>query len=192
MVTVEDIKKCTNIHNIPKSVHCNKNIILDFRLCQALGDPDYENNRDIRYDFDVYLPKYGMNLQRPYVWEDFQKREYIMSILQDDNDFQKRSDRTNHVIDGKQRLMTIQKFLHNEFPIIVEGKEAFWSDFDDDLKFFFMSRVNNLTAYVYYSYENHPITDDMKIVLFNYYNFAGTPQTEEHKNRLQALLNNNE
>lgn len=24
----------------------------------------------------------------------------------------------------------------------------------------------------------------------NYYNFAGTPQTEEHKNKLQSLLNN--
>lgn len=31
----------------------------------------------------------------------------------------------------------------------------------------------------------------MKIILFNYYNFAGTPQTEEHKNKLQSLLNNN-
>ena len=30
--------------------------------------------------------------------------------------------------------------------------------------------------------------DDMKIILFNFYNFAGTPQTEEHKEKLQNLL----
>ena len=56
---------------------------------------------------------------------------------------------------------------------------------------FFKSRVNGMIATVYYSYNDNPVTDDMKIVLFNYYNFAGAPQTEDHKNKLQSLLNNN-
>ena len=45
-----------------------------------------------------------------------------------------------------------------------------------------------MTATVYYSYWDCEVNDDMKIILFNYYNFAGTPQTEEHKNKLQSLI----
>ena len=85
--------------------------------------------------------------------------------------------------------MTIQKFIRNEFPIIVDGKEVYFEDFDPDLKHFFEMRVNYMTAVVYYSYPDIPVTDDMKIWLFNFYNFSGTPQTEEHKNKLQSLLN---
>ena len=50
--------------------------------------------------------------------------------------------------------------------------------------------VNGFVATVYYSYDDNPITDDMKIILFNYYNFSGTPQTEEHKNMLKNLIKN--
>jgi hypothetical protein len=46
----------------------------------------------------------------------------------------------------------------------------------------------DIRAQIYYSYENDPITDDEKIVIFNHYNFAGTPQEEEHKNRLYSFL----
>ena len=87
--------------------------------------------------------------------------------------------------------LTIQKFLHNDFPISIKGENVYWKDFDKEMRMFFRSRVNRITATVYYSYDDNPVTDDMKIVLFNYYNFAGAPQTEDHKNKLQSLLNNN-
>jgi hypothetical protein len=45
-----------------------------------------------------------------------------------------------------------------------------------------------MNATVYYSYFMAPVTDDMKIKLFNFYNFSGTPQTEEHKEKLERLL----
>ena len=93
-----------------------------------------------------------------------------------------------YVIDGKQRLTTIQKFLRNEFPVIINNREYYYNDFDKELQHFFESRVNCITATVYYSCPELPITDDMKIYLFNFYNFSGTPQTEEHKNKLQSLL----
>jgi hypothetical protein len=48
--------------------------------------------------------------------------------------------------------------------------------------------VNYLTAVVYYTYEDIPASDELKIKLFNFYNFAGTPQTDEHKKKLQSLL----
>ena len=201
MFTIEDLHKTNSIYNIPKTVTVNKGIMLDFRLFNALINPSEE--RDYKYDFDVFLPKYGINLQRPYVWEHCQQNEFINSILlekpiepvivvQHICD-QSRENAINYIIDGKQRLMTIQKFGHNEFPIIVNDPlqpyAVYYKDFSDELKRYFQSRVNYLTANVYYSYWNAPITDDMKIILFNYYNFAGTPQTQSHKDKLQALLN---
>ena len=199
MITLNEIKKCTNMHLIPKAIHMNKGVMFDYRLFDALNEP---TEKDLKYDFDVFLPKYGINLQRPYVWKYYQQNEFILSILLEKpiesfiaihhfKDSLNREDCTVFIIDGKQRLLTIQKFIHNEFPIVVSGKNVYFKDFDDELKRFFKSRVNFLTGDVYYSYENseEEITDDMKIILFNFYNFAGTPQTEEHKNKLQSLIN---
>lgn len=194
-MTRDDLKKCSNLHNIPSSIIVNKNIQLDYRLMKSLTNPE---KSIIKYDFDVYLPSYNIYLQRPYIWEHCQQNEFILSILLEkpiepvvivehtDEGLGEKAIR--YVIDGKQRLMTIQKFLYNEFPINVAGEEVFFKDFDDEMKRYFSSRVGSLTAYVYYSYWDNPVTDDMKIILFNYYNFAGTPQTEEHKNKLQSLL----
>ena len=191
------------MHLIPKSIHLNRGVLFDYRLFDTLAEPKKE--RDYTYDFDVYLPKYGINLQRPYVWKHYQQNEFILSILLEKpiqpfiaiqyiKDTTNRNENTIvYVIDGKQRLLTIKKFIHNKFPIIVNGKELYFKDFDDDLKRYFKNRVNYLTADVYYSYgdENDElyINDDMKIILFNFYNFSGTPQTEKHKNKLQSLLN---
>lgn len=43
-------------------------------------------------------------------------------------------------------------------------------------------------ANVYYSYPDCKVTDEMLVILFNFYNFAGTPQAENHKEKLQSLL----
>ena len=198
MSLLDEIKQCNNLHKIPKEIHVNKGVLLDFRLVEALENPDHD--RDKVYDFDVYMPTYGINLQRPYVWELVQQREFIMSILlekpidslvivQDLKDYKNRGHVVNLVIDGKQRLMTIQKFVHNEFSIIVNGRELYWKDFDKESRMYFKSRANTLSANVYYSYPDCKVTDEMLVILFNYYNFAGTQQTEEHKEKLQSLLN---
>lgn len=200
MVTIDDVRKSTNMHNIPKSIIVNKHIVLDSKLADALENPC---NKYWKYDFDVFLHKYGINLQRPYVWEHYQQNEFILSLLLEkpidsivivEHDFGgwkgvlDKSNCVRYVIDGKQRLLTIQKFLHNEFSVNINGKESFYNDFDAKLKIYFKSVVRSMTAIVYYSYWDEEVTDDMKIILFNYYNFAGTQQTDEHKNRLQSLL----
>lgn len=197
-MTLREILETNNIHKIPKWVHINRGICFDYRLCEALICEKDENVRDYNYDFDVYLEKYGINLQRPYVWEHTQQNEFILSILLEKpigpfvlvqhNADKERNEITNFVIDGKQRLMTLQKFLRNEFAIYVNGKEVYYRDFDDELRRFFRGRANNMTATVYYSYYDSRVDEDMMIILFNYYNFAGTPQTETHKMKLQALL----
>lgn len=198
MLTIQEVKKATGIYNIPKNIHVNKDVCFDWRLFDALVNPDYENNRDYKYDFDIFLPTYGINLQRPYVWEHCQQNEFILSILQEKpidsfviiqySEERERDNVINYVIDGKQRLMTIQKFGKNEFPIIVDGKEYYFKDFSDELKMFFERRCSTLTAVVYYTYPDIPASDELKIKLFNFYNFAGTPQAEEHKIKLQKLL----
>ena len=80
------------------------------------------------------------------MWEHCQQNEYILSILlekpidsivivQHNSDTERRNT-VNYVIDGKQRLMTIQKFLHNEFPITIKRKEYYWRDFNEEAKRF--------------------------------------------------------
>ena len=189
--TAKDIKEI-NSELLNIKVHCNKGVVLDTYLINNLV-----NDRPRKkYDFDIYLPKYGVNLQRPYVWEDYQQSEYIISILQEkplDNIIviQHETDEGKivmQIVDGKQRLTTIQKFLLGEIPVTINKKKFWWDDFDNDAKMHFKSRLLNISAIVYYTYEDDNLTDDDKIHLFNFYNFAGTPQTEEHKNMLKGFL----
>ena len=197
MSLLDEIKQCNNLHKIPKEIHVNQGVLLDFRLVDALENPNPDIDKV--YDFDVYMPTYGIYLQRPYVWELVQQREFIMSILLEKpidplvivqylKDYKNRGSEVNLVIDGKQRLMTIQKFVHNEFSIIINRREVYWKDFDDESRRLFKSRANRLTANVYYSYPDCKVTDEMLVILFNFYNFAGTPQTQRHKDKLQSLL----
>lgn len=196
MISYDDIKRANNVEYVFKRYTLNKGIILDSFLFDTLLKPT--PGKDRQYDFDVYLQTFGINLQRPYVWEGCQQRDFILSLLWEKpiekviaiihNDDVKRSESTVHIIDGKQRLLTIQKFLHNEFPIILNNKEIYFKDFDESAYYWLRNRVDYITADVFYSYANKPISDVDKIKIFNFYNFSGTPQTEEHKNKLQNLI----
>ena len=95
-------------------------------------------------------------------------------------------DVTMMVIDGKQRLTAIFNYIGNKFPIFVEGKEIYFKDLDSMAQFRILGY--DLRVQLYYSYANDPITDDEKIIIFNHYNFAGTPQEESHKNKIQSFL----
>lgn len=200
MVTLNDIKGLSNIHNIPKTIHVNENICLDPFLADNLsGKP-----KTVVYDFDVFLEDYGVNLQRPYVWNLIQQQEFILSILLDKPippvvvvDIDSRVHvglRKELVIDGKQRLMTIQRFLRNELSVPIGDKMVCFESFDDDAHWFFIRQIQYLTSTTYYASDDPEdscfITDDMKIILFNFYNFAGTQQEEIHKNMLQGFLEN--
>jgi uncharacterized protein with ParB-like and HNH nuclease domain len=201
MVTLNDIKGLSNIHNIPKAIHVNENICLDPFLADNLSD----NPKTVVYDFEVWLEDYGVNLQRPYVWNLIQQQEFILSILLDkpippvvvvdmDSGYNTTGLHKVLVIDGKQRLMTIQRFLNNEFPIPINGQLVCFESFDEDAHWFFIHQIKYLTFTTYYAsddkHDSCYISDYMKIILFNYYNFAGTQQEETHKNMLQDFLEN--
>lgn len=154
------------------------------RLYDRVSEHRYE------FDWDVYLPTKGMNLQRPFVWTLFQKQQFILSLMKG-APIPKvaviRHEFENHktiwqVIDGKQRLSTYLQFIGNEFPIIHDGVEYYFNDLDE----LFQYRMNtyNFYADVAYSYWDKEISDNDKIIWFNQINFAGTPQDVEHMNKL--------
>ena len=191
MITLKQIEKAVGLYNIPKSIHINHGVVLDHRIIQTLTKTDPKPDDKV-YDFDVFLPTYGINLQRPYVWKPVQQKAFILSILQDRKMepvvVVQHEHKINYVIDGKQRLLTIKRFAENKFPITIDGEDYYYKDFDEDAKFRFRSTVSYLPADIYYSYDDTPVTEDMMITLFNFYNFSGTPQTEAHKQKLLGLM----
>lgn len=202
MVTLKDIKGLSNIHNIPPEINVNEGICLDPFLSDNLSD----HPKTAVYDFDVWLEDYNIYLQRPFVWNQIQQQEFILSILlrkpippvviveiDSSDSLAGNCLRKKLVIDGKQRLMTIRKFLNDEVPIPINGGYYTFSSFDHDAQLMFEREISYLTATVYYASDLKTdkwyMSDYTKIVLFNFYNFAGTPQEKDHKDMLQHLLN---
>lgn len=128
-----------------------------------------------RFDFDVYLPSRGMNLQRGHVWTLQQKQALIESVLirrhippisAFHND-----DEVYEVIDGKQRLSALIDYLHNRF--------EFCGYLYKDLPELYSKQIarHYLTADLVVE---SSLSDDDKIEWFRLINFAGTPQDSEH------------
>lgn len=200
MLTVEQMKSSSELHSLRKDLMRQKQpVMFYYRLGNALVNTPM-GDRDKIFDTDVYLEKYKMNLQRPYVWTYPQQNAFIQSILYEklitpvviiahsvtNEPF---GEQIYYVIDGKQRLTTVHKFMNNEFPVEIGSEKYFYKDFDDELKAYFDRNLDyGIEAIFYYSYPDNPITDDEKIQIFNFYNFTGTPQAEEHKIKLQNLL----
>jgi alpha-acetolactate decarboxylase len=154
-------------------------------------------------DFDVYLPSIKENLQRPYVWVVEQERELINSILIGRyippiryvsliNPNGSMLDLIQ-VIDGKQRLSAIIRFLQDKFTIEIGSKEFLYSELPIDFK----SEIDNFlirgqAMYQQYNEKSEliPITDESKIKWFCLINFSETKQHEDHMNNLKKQLNN--
>jgi len=148
-------------------------------------------------DFDVYLPTKGMNLQRPLVWSDEQKQEFVISVLKGievasisviiyrDDTLNSNHTRLIKVIDGKQRITTLMSFIQNEFPLVINGDKYFYNDMEDIAKSVLRSfwfRSNRV-----YEYPDKLISDDDKIAWFEMINFSGTPQDVAHLNNLKKV-----
>lgn len=195
MTTYKELIKYNDISTL-RRIAMNKNLGFSYSLFDFLISGKYNSE----VDFDVYLTSKGFNLQRPYVWEPQQQEEFIWSliyeryippvtfVLHEVDDCSRLGHKIYKVIDGKQRLMTIKRFMLNEFPIHFEGTQVYWDDLDNIARFH-ISNIPCFSYNVYYSYEDLPVTDDELITIFNFYNFAGTPQEEKHREKLINALN---
>lgn len=161
----------------------NKNLCI-FDIWQLLKHSD-----DYVFDFNVFLPSKGMNLQRGNVWTLEQKQEFIFSLIKEVKippiSVIHRDHKVIYVIDGKQRLTCILDFIHNLFPIEVKGLQYYFEDFNDDLMSMFL-RISILGD-VAYEYSDSPelfYSDDDKIQWFNLINFSQTPQDKAHLRKL--------
>lgn len=190
MVTLQEIQATNSINSLRNIRRTDGYISLAYKLYDILVSNQY----GIKMDFDVFMPKFQMNLQRPYVWTIEQQRELIWSMLYERsippvvivNHENKDGSHTYQVIDGKQRLMTIKRFMENKFPIILNGSEVYYSDLEQNAA----RRIylGNILMECWYSYYDEPITDEEKIIIFNFYNFAGTPQEISHKHKLLSII----
>lgn len=148
-----------------------------------------------KWDFEVFLPTKGMNLQRDLVWTLEQKQSLIITILrgqkinpivviQNDHPSDGHKRYNWQVIDGKQRLTTIFAYLNDEFSIVVDGEQYKYSQLPIDCK----KQIDGyyLTVDVHYSYQDEPISDETKIDLFEEINWLGTPQEISHMNKLKS------
>ena len=143
-------------------------------------------------DFDVFLPTKGINLQRDFVWDIRQKRELIWSILMKRHiprmaminiiSEETGSDGLYQVIDGKQRLSTMIDFYNNKFHLEIDNKLYLYVDLPEDYQRVIASYA--IPYLVVNEDYGNKFTDEDKINWFRYINFAGTPQDEEHLNKL--------
>jgi|GEM_PF-2301014 len=146
--------------------------------------------KELKIDWNVYLPSKGFNLQRDFVWTLDQKREIIWSILM------KRliprmavicnHDMVYQIIDGKQRLSAMIDFVDNKYTLLIDGNEYYFCDLPLD----YQQTISNYYFAYYIVHEESlrfPITDEDKIDWFKFINFAGTPQESEHMDKLTAV-----
>jgi hypothetical protein len=148
---------------------------------------------DYSFDFDVFLPSKGFNLQRDFCWILYQKQQLILSILRENpipkvsviKSTSKDGIEVYKVIDGKQRISTYIDFCRNLFPIVVDNKEYYYNDCDDMVKYH-IDRFD-FPGDLAYEYWDHPISDDDKIKWFIQVNFAGTQQELEHFAKLKNV-----
>jgi hypothetical protein len=168
---------------------------LPFRINYGMGDISLRRNEKNDFDFDVYLPSKGINLQRPLVWTEFQKEQLVYSIFKGlklpnisvlkhfpTDAHRERRDYIYQVIDGKQRLTTLISFIDNEFSVDWKGKLYFFDDLHPYLQSDF---YESITSNIGFDYPNERVSDDAKIAWFEMINFAGTPQDIEHLKKLK-------
>lgn len=151
-------------------------------------------------DFDIFLKTKNRNLQRPYVWKQRQKEELINSIILNkyvppitviritlpfsEDGLNNRLSRSisnedffTHqylLIDGKQRLMTVNSFVNNEF----KYKGFLFKKLPPD----YQRRITSFEFNVFEKSVMHrrDISDEYLIDLFLNCNYSGTPQEQEH------------
>lgn len=149
----------------------------------------------------VYLHKEGEiffnpEYQREYVWTEKEQQQLLHSIF-NGLPFLEVSVVYNHkgpksefceVVDARQRLTTIFKFIDGEIGFILpSGQKVFYSDLSKMQRSTILS--SKVTELELSSWdESKPVTLKQKIEYFYAVNFYGMPQSEEHKKKIEDML----
>jgi len=165
-----------------------------FNINRNIDLPDLRVIRDYyTFDFNVFLPAYGMNLQRHRVWTQQQKEELILSILKGIQiphftAIQQRGDKTDNlqIIDGKQRLTTLFDFIDSGFPIYLKGVPFYMSLLPADCQREILGW--NPKFNIGYDRAEAPISDAEKVRWFELINFTGTAQDAQHLQNLKKAV----
>jgi len=138
---------------------------------------------------DIY---FDATYQREYVWSQEDVQALLTSLFtgypiggfsavinkEDKN-------RYYEVIDGKQRLISILKFMTNKVPYRVKGETLYFKDLSQSDQRAF--RGINATEIILSNKEAHPVTFMQKVEYFKRINFSGVKQSDSHKTMIFAL-----
>ena len=171
------------------------NNIKDFAQIRGNMGIGFPHERD-SYDLDMFLSDYQMNLQRPLVWSEENKKDYIIYLLitrqpigaylikySEKKKGVKYDKDVYGVLDGKQRINAVLEFLEKKFTINMDGVEM---DIDD------LRQIQNNPFFFAFSFNvghDYMLTDKTLIQMFLILNTKGVPQQTEHIQNLENNIN---
>lgn len=127
-----------------------------------------------------------VDYQREYVWKKDQQQLFLnsiisglplgyISVVKDKSAF------VYEIVDGKQRLTTLRKFVENEISVEINGEEVFYKDLNMAERNMFESCDLPMVRLI----------DPTKLDKLNYFmmiNFGGVAQSEEHKKKVERMI----
>lgn len=129
--------------------------------------------------------------QRPYVWKSKQQQQFLKTLVSGfplgsvavakHDDWSRKNGPWLEVVDGKQRLTTLDLFIKDEIPFILPSNEKlFWSEMarGEQLAFGrpFLPTITLEKA-----------TEDVILEYFIAVNFSGVPQSNAHKQKILKM-----
>ena len=191
----------------------NEELLKEFKLFIRRNNPklsEFYTQHDITLtneffkslDYNVYLPSIDKNLQREFAWTSEMKKMYITAVVLGHpippitliKITDEKTDKiTYQVIDGKNRLKSIEEFLNNEFSIEwCDSKGVQRVMYYKDLSNYFnrANMLGKIEANIYYEEYESPFTDKFKLDLMESYSFTGQPQERERFVKLKNQMKN--
>lgn len=137
---------------------------------------------------------YDAPYQRPYVWKKKQQQEFLrtcisgfpigtIAIAKHEN-WLSRDTPWLEVVDGKQRLMTLEKFITGQIPITLNGIDLWWGRLTRSEQLAFGRPYLPLITMV-------NATKEQILDYFIAVNFTGVPQSNKHKALVLSMKENN-
>lgn len=166
-------------------------------MTNRIREAEVFRTRTGEYPIDMYINwlrrgalNFGAEYQRDYVWGHDEQQAFLSVLisgfpigsvaLAKSPNWADCDGAYIEVVDGKQRLTTLQLFITDEIPIILNGENIYWSG---------LSRPEQLAfgRPTLASVVLDGATKRERIAYFVAVNFTGVPQSEEHRQKVMQL-----